>query len=221
MKRYYEAYDERYKTMHEKGLAWASAERTPIVLDVMERYGIKRGDAILELGCGEGRDARALLERGYSLIAADVSEEAVSFCRAAMPEHKESFRVLDCLRGNLHERYKFIYSVAVIHMLVPDEDRKAFYAFIRERLSEDGLALICTMGDGSAELQSDIRQAFDVQEREHPSGKVMVAATSCRMVSFETFERELAGGGLAIAEKGITASPPEFDSLMYAVVKRA
>ena len=33
--------------------------------------------------------------------------------------------------------------------------------------------------------------------------------------------RELAESGLDIKEKGITASPPEFDSLMYAVAIRA
>ena len=76
------------------------------------------------------------------------------------------------------------------------------------------------MGDGETEMQSDITKAFEIQERDHESGKMMVAATSCRMVSFETFEKELKENGLEIAEKGITSAVPEFDSLMYAVVRR-
>ena len=104
-------------------------------------------------------------------------------------------------------------------MLPPDEDRRDFYRFVREHLTENGIALICTMGDGQTERMSDIRDAFVLQEREHPSGKVMVAGTSCRMVSFPHFEAELAEARLQILEEGLTSCPPDFDSLMYAVVR--
>jgi hypothetical protein len=39
------------------------------------------------------------------------------------------------------------------------------------------------------------------------------------MVDFETFRKELSGNGLAILQEGITAAPPDFPVLMYAVVK--
>ena len=106
-------------------------------------------------------------------------------------------------------------------MFVPDKDRNGFYQFIRRHLKPDGLALICTMGDGEFEMQSDISKAFEIQERNHESGKIMVAGTSCRMVSFRTFEQEIKQNNLAIVEKGITSSLPDFDSLMFAVVKSA
>lgn len=218
--KYYAAYEERYKTAHGKDVSWASAVSTPIVMDVIKRYGIKTSDRVLEIGCGEGRDARILLEEGYDLIATDISAEAVSYCRKVMPSFAERFRVLDCLSGRFDETFSFIYAVAVVHMLVLDEDRKGFYRFIRDHLKDGGLALICTMGDGETEMESDISKAFEIQERNHESGKMMVAATSCRLVSFETFEKELKESGLEIAEKGITSAVPEFDSLMYAVVRR-
>ena len=175
---------------------------------------------MLEIGCGEGRDARAVLARGCNLLATDVSGEAVAHCRAAMPAFADRFRTLDCLRDDLPARFGFIYAVAVVHMLVPDGDRRRFYRFIREHLTEDGLALICTMGDGLREMQTDIRDAFALREREHPAGKVRVAATSCRMISFAAFERELVENGLEAVEKGLAASPPDFDRLMYAVVRQ-
>ncbi len=34
-----------------------------------------------ETGCGEGRDAKAVFEKGYNLTAVDVSEEAVNYCK--------------------------------------------------------------------------------------------------------------------------------------------
>ena len=41
------------------------------------------------------------------------------------------------------------------------------------------------------------------------------------MVSNTTFEKEIARSGLVIAEKGITTAMPDFDKLMYAVVRKA
>lgn len=69
-------------------------------------------------------------------------------------------------------------------------------------------------------MKSDIGAAFDIQEREHESGKMMVAATSCRMVSLKTFEEEISQNDLCIIEKGTTTSLPDFNSLMFAVIKK-
>ena len=221
MKKYYEAYEDRYKTAHEKGVSWSSNKCTPIVLETIRKYVPDPETPMLEIGCGEGRDAKAVLEKGYRLLATDISPEAIAYCKDNIPARSGGFAVLDCVRDVHPELYGFIYAVAVIHMLVPDEDRNAFYTFVRDHLTDKGLALICTMGDGEAELQTDISTAFQLQEREHETGKILVAGTSCRMVSFETFEKEIASNGLAIIEKGITESLPDFNSLMYAVVKKA
>ena len=127
------------------------------------------------------------------------------------------FRVMDCLADDPNKLFDFIYAVAVVHMLVHDKDRSGFYQFIARHLKPGGLALICTMGDGIHEMKTDTDRAFELQERDHPSGKMKVASTSCRMVSFETFEKELTENGLRIVETGITEALPDFDSLMYAV----
>lgn len=218
-RKYYEAYEERYKTAHKKGVSWAQMKNTPIVMDIIKRYNLHTERSLLEIGCGEGRDAVIVLENGFHLLATDISPEAIKYCKEQMPDFESNFMVLDCLSRDLDEKFDFIYSVAVVHMLVLDEDRNGFYQFIRRHLKSDGIALICSMGDGKYEMQSDIRSAFEIQEREHESGKMMVAGTSCRMVSSGTFENELLRNGLKIIEKGITSAIPNFSSLMYAVVQ--
>ena len=218
-RKYYAAYDERYKTAHAQGVSWSSDVRTPIVMEVIERYHIRHDQQLLEIGCGEGRDSRVVLENGYRLMATDISREAIAYCKKRLPRYESSFSVLDCLSDDLDSRFDFIFGIAVIHMLVLDEDRNGFYQFIHSHLSEDGIALICTMGDGEFETQTDISEAFTLQERNHESGKMMVAGTSCRMVSFSTFENELARNNLRIIEKGITSALPNFNSLMYAIVE--
>lgn len=218
---YYKAYDARYRAVHRLGLQWAGSQPTPIVSDVLDRFCPDPGARILEIGCGEGRDAAELLSSGRKLLATDASPEAISYCRGNMPQYAESFRVLDCLCDALDEKYDMIYAVAVVHMLVENSDRRGFYRFIRDHLKENGVALVCSMGDGVTETRSDASRAFETVERAHPSGPVRVAATSCRTVSFDVFRREIAAGGLDIVEEGITSAMPDFDSLMYAAVRRS
>lgn len=222
-RKYYEAYDDRYRQVHAAGLQWSSDEPTPIVAETLQKYEISPHGKLLELGCGEGRDAFFLLRRGYDLLASDISAEAVAYCRGRAPEFSEHFAVLDCASGQLDSRFDFIYAVAVLHMLVEDADRAAFYRFLRTHLAPDGLALVCTMGDGTLERSSDVRTAFDLLPRVHQaSGAAMeIAGTSCRMVSFPTFAQELSQAGLHTVESGLTAAVPHFNSLMYAVLRRA
>ena len=220
MNKYYEAYDQRYRTIHAKGYSWSGDSATPIVLDVIRRFGVSKEAKILEIGCGEGRDARAVLDEGYNLLATDVSPEAIRYCRFKFPVHADCFGVLDCLNCKDDDVFDMIYAVAVIHMLVEDEDRRRFYSFIREHLSENGIALVCSMGDGETEFSTRAEEAFEPRERNHPAGPVMVASTSCRMVNQTNFEREISEAGLNIAEKGMTSAMPDFDNLMYAVVRR-
>lgn len=219
-RKYYEAYDDRYRQVHGANLQWFSGEPSGIVAQVIERFGIQPDARILEIGCGEGRDARPLLGHGFNLLATDISAEAIAYCRKLDPEHADCYRVLDCIGGQTDERFDFIYAIAVLHMLVKDEDRAAFYQFIRDHLAPGGTALICTMGDGTFERSSDISTAFELQERVHEdSGKTLrIAGTSCRMVSFPSFEAELSQYGLAILEKGFSPIEPDFCEMMYAVV---
>ena len=218
---YYAAYDDRYQQIHARGHSWASDVPTPIVAESLRRFAPDPAASILELGCGEGRDARPLLAAGRDLTATDLSPEAVAWCRARDPAHARHYRVLDCVRGRLSGQWDFIYAVALLHMLVADADRQALFRFVRNHLAPEGTALICTMGDGTRELCSDPTEAFQLREREHPAGPVRVAATSCRTVSFPALAAELARTGLRVLEQGLTAAPPEFDSLMYILVRRA
>ena len=220
-RKYYDAYNDRYRQVHEQNLQWFDEMPSPIVTETICEFMISRRHKLLEIGCGEGRDAFPLLEQGFDLLATDVSPEAISFCQKKMPDYAEHFKILDCVTERLSSAFDFIFAVAVVHMLVPDADRNAFYGFIREHLKSGGMALICTMGDGSVERQTDIRTAFDIQDRIHEqTGKtVHIASTSCRMVSFQTFEKELEQNGLVVIKQGVTAIEPDFPQMMFAVVR--
>ena len=220
-RKYYEAYDDRYRQVHREGLQWFYDDPTPIVMETVKAFGIAKEQKLLELGCGEGRDAYPLLKQGYDLLATDISPAAIRYAQKKWPQFADRFAVFDCVAGRMDAKFDVIYAVAVAHMLVEDADRNAFYGFIREHLTPNGIALICTMGDGQMERETDTHTAFELQKRTHEQTgrEVQIASTSCRMVSFDTFREELRRNDLQILQEGITASPPDFSQLMYAVVK--
>ena len=221
-RKYYEAYDERYKQIHAMNLAWEADLHSQILDEMITKLDLNSQSTILELGCGEGRDAIYLMQKGYEVCATDISKEAITFCATKTPQFVDRFKVLNACEDSWTATYDFIYSIAVLHMLVLEEDRNKFLTFVREHLNENGYSLLLTMGDGEMEHASDINTAFDKQERVHveTGSKVSVASTSCRIVSFQTLEKELEKNNLSVVEKGITSIEPGFPVIMYALVKK-
>ena len=162
------------------------------------------------------------MQQGYDILASDISPEAISFCKKKVPEYAGKFMVLNACEDSRDETYDLIYSIAVLHMLVLEEDRNKFLTFVREHLNEEGYGLLLSMGDGEMEYSSDISNAFDKQERVHAETgtKVCIVSTSCRVVSFQTLERELEKNNLLVVEKGITSIEPGFPVIMYVLVKK-
>ena len=220
MSKYYAAYDKRYKQVHDKGLAWSTNSNTKIVEEIIIKYHLDQ-EKMLEIGCGEGRDAKYLLNKNYNILATDISQEAINYCKKNDIIHKNNYKVLDVLSDNSKDKYGFIYSVACLHMLVLDEDRNKYYKYIYNHLEDNGYSLILTMGDGIKESASDISKAFDNIKRTHQktSQEIEVATTSCRIVNFDTLFKEVSNK-FKIIEYGITEIEEEFDKIMYILIKK-
>lgn len=218
---YYKAYEDRYYKIHKYDMLWSSQERTTEIKEVIDKYNISLDDKILELGCGEGRDAFYLLNQGYDVLAVDYSNSAIEKCRS-LSNHKfdNRFRQLDIIKDLLDEKFKFIYSIAVLHMFVLDEHRDVFLSFIREHLDKDGIAFICVLGDGKKEFASNVENAFEEVEREvlNNGFKVKVATTSCKIVDWSTLEKEVSRNNLRIEKKWISEKVPEFNPAMCLIV---
>ena len=128
----------------------------------------------------------------------------------------------DLFSDSLDDKFKFIYSIAVLHMFVLDEHRDLFYKFIYEHLSNDGYCLISVLGDGKKEYVSDITTSFDERKRVVMNTGVMldVVSTSCRIVNFSNLEKELRKNKLQIKEKWISNKIPEFSSSICIVITK-
>ena len=219
--KYYEAYDKRYKQVHEKGLIWSTNNNTKIVEEVIAKYHLEK-TKMLEIGCGEGRDTRYLLKKDYHVLGTDISKEAIDYCRKEDSIHKDNYQVLDVINQKAKDKYGFIYSVACLHMFVLDEDREKFYQFIYHSLEDNGYALILSMGDGIKESSSDINKAFENTKRIHEetNQEIEVVETSCRIVNFDTLKKEVNENNFKLIDYGITEIKNHFNKIMYVLIKR-
>lgn len=220
---YYKAYDKRYRQTYENNSLWEISERTKEVIDTLKKYKITKKSNILELGCGEGRDAIYLLDNGYNVLGVDYSFAVIDKCNELTNyKYVNNFKQLDLIENSLNEKFDFIYSVAVIHMFVLDEHRNKFYNFIYDHLKDNGIALIISMGDGALEINSDLEKAFDDTKRVNinTNKEIMVASTSCRVKKIDEMKKEIQLNNLEILEEKIIDDVPSFNKCMLFIVKK-
>ena len=220
---YYKAYDKRYRQTYENNSLWEISERTKELIDTLKKCKITKNSNILELGCGEGRDAIYLLDNGYKVLGVDYSFAVIDKCNELTNyKYVNNFKQLDLIENSLNEKFDFIYSVAVIHMFVLDEHRNKFYNFIYDHLKDNGIALIISMGDGTLEINSDLEKAFDDTKRVNinTNKEIMVASTSCRVKKIDEMKKEIQLNNLEILEEKIIDDVPSFNKCMLFIVKK-
>lgn len=158
----------------------------------------------------------------YNIKAFDVSPEAINWCKNKAKKlnlNTNNFFVMDALVNDYNEKFDFIYSVAVLHMLVEEDDRINFLKFIHNHLKDNGKAFIIVMGDGIEERKTDINIAFELGNRPFCNKMVEVANTSCRMVNWEKLLKELKTANFKIINKYIDKTVSGFNSSMVVEVE--
>lgn len=95
---------------------------------------------VINIGCGEGRNAICVARNGYSVTAFDLADAGVQKTLALAKEARvdvQAFKA-DLLECRLQEAYDIVYASAVLH-LVPPEMRPALFANYREMTSRGGI----------------------------------------------------------------------------------
>ena len=83
---------------------------------------IKKGDSVLDVGCGNGRLLDALKEKDVQYLGLDFSEQLIAQARAKYPDNE--FRVADLtVEVKLPKQYDAVFLVAVLnHFDVEHQD---------------------------------------------------------------------------------------------------
>jgi len=115
--------------------------------EIMKLTGlVKNGDAVLDVGCGNGRLARAFEGKQIRYTGIDSSEKLIK--KAKMNNESRIMNkefiigsILD-LKSVLNEKFNFIFLVAVFHHLPGEELRIEALKQMKERLKDDGKIII-------------------------------------------------------------------------------
>lgn len=220
---YYMAYEKRYSQVYEKNMLWTSKKATPDVIAFFKKYKISKIDKVLDLGCGEGRDAVYFLDKGYNILAVDYSKTVIEMCnKITQNKYKDKFRKFDLIKDKIEEKFDFIYSVAVLHMFITTEHRNKFLTFIKEHLATNGKCLICVLGNGNESYSSNLEDAFKNVNRTvmNNGTQLNIAATSCKIVNWNELETEITNNNLILEKKWISTEIPGFTHSMCVIVRR-
>lgn len=206
--KYYNAYEERYKVIHEKKLTWFPKDATPEIEVWLDFYSVSKQDAICEVGCGEGRDVLNLISKGYQVTGIDLSESAIKKCRSLEKEldlpTEISWKVVDMAQNDdlLVGHFDYIYSIATLHMLVNQVDRLQFLKNINSMLKPGGKLLLVNKGDGDTFFSTGTEKAFDMEERQHyqTGENIEVAATSFHSLKWTDHLEEFKNTGFKVVK---------------------
>jgi SAM-dependent methyltransferase len=148
-KKYYYAYEDRYKLVYRQGVEFWSADPEEIgnvfslISDFFKKYGFTTFSAsVIEFGCGEGFIGEYLLQKGFSYLGVDLSKTAVDKARHRVGGNDSCFIIGDIT--NLFEVKTSSFDVSLdnycLHMLLTDEDRENYLSEIHRVLKPDGKA---------------------------------------------------------------------------------
>jgi bifunctional enzyme CysN/CysC len=88
---------------------------------------LNQGSRLLEIGCGNGRDAAFFLSLRHIVTAIDASPAGIELCRKLYPDHADHFRsgTLEELAPEIRGPFEAVYTRFVLHAMTPAEQAEA------------------------------------------------------------------------------------------------
>jgi SAM-dependent methyltransferase len=109
-------------------------------IEVIGRSHGQLGRRALDIGCGTGRSTAPLFDRGYSVLACDISPEMIRIARASFPAHRNCFFVADMRKlPELGEFDLILCLDDALNYLTSDVDLAATFRCVAGLLSATGM----------------------------------------------------------------------------------
>lgn len=130
------AYEEKYEAAE---YYWG-LEPNRLCYELMRRLPPVKPLRVLDLGCGEGKDAVFFARNGYQVTALDASARGLEKAKLLAQRHRVSLRLVqgDICDLHLQEEYDIVFSSGVLHYL-PPERRVQVMELLKARTRPGGL----------------------------------------------------------------------------------
>lgn len=153
-----------YETKDASSVSWYQQEPSPS-LRALDRLGVDRSAALIDVGGGASNLVDALLKQGWSdLTVLDIAESALDVARARLgPEAiRVSWEAADITTWTPPRPYGVWHDRAVFHFLTEPEQRTAYRSALAEGLAPDGVLIIATFAlDGPERCSGLMVQRYD------------------------------------------------------------
>ena len=148
-------YDKYYQTENLFG------EPYPALIEFFAHYPAK--GKLLDLGCGQGRDAIALARLGYTVTGIDRSKVGIEQMNRVAKVEKLTLvgKVGDIYAFDHYAEFDFILLDSMFHFTKKNRDKEVgFLRSIISRIKKDGLIVICIQDAGNK--VHTLKQALNV-----------------------------------------------------------
>jgi SAM-dependent methyltransferase len=101
-------------------IPWADLRPNPHLVEWLRNAELPPRRALV-IGCGLGDDAEFLASLGWSVVAFDISAEAIRWARQRFPESKVEYQVVDLFAAptNWHHQFDLVVEVYTLQVLPP------------------------------------------------------------------------------------------------------
>ncbi|NJK52020.1 MAG: class I SAM-dependent methyltransferase [Leptolyngbyaceae cyanobacterium SU_3_3] len=127
---------------------WADLAPNPNLVDWFIKQDLSgKGKTALVVGCGYGDDAEFLAERGFHVVAFDISSTAISECKRRFLNSQVSYQVVDLLNppNTWFQSFDFVLESYTLQALAP-ELRSAAISKISSFIAPSGQVLVIARG---------------------------------------------------------------------------
>jgi SAM-dependent methyltransferase len=127
-------------------IPWADLVPNPYLIEWLDTAEAEDcGKTALVVGCGLGDDAEALAERGYDVVAFDISATAVEGCRARYPKSRVEYVAADALAPPAAwiGRFDLVFESYTLQVLPPGARRDAIAALASLAAPRGRLLVLC------------------------------------------------------------------------------
>lgn len=145
------AYDDGYA----RCACFWGREPGSLVRDLVSRVGSVRGWRVLDIGCGEGKNADHLWRLGAQVLALEVSALALANARKAFPDSGVAWRHADARTEPLdQDAYDLIIAYGLLHCLAHEGEVRGVVGALRDATRPGGRNILCAFNDRSQDLSA-------------------------------------------------------------------
>ncbi len=128
-------------------------------LRLIEAAGVRRDDAIIDIGGGASTVVDHLLERGFEdLTVLDIAAHALDQARARLGSlsSRVDWKQADVTAFEPHRSYDLWHDRAVLHFLTAEDDRRRYVDVLQRALAPGGHLVLATFGPEGPEKCSGL-----------------------------------------------------------------